>query len=117
VYKKTVTIDINIQELEGLQPSKIQTSFYNDRGLLTSANDYVAMLLQIADNVFAEGRSSVFEEDQSKDVLCHLYIFCKYAEDWVDRCLDQGLFVLVHGDLEPFNLIVNKNIDIISVLD
>jgi hypothetical protein len=35
----------------------------------------------------------------------------------VDRCLNQGLFVLVHSDLEPFNLIVNKNIDIISVLD
>lgn len=115
--KKTVTIDINMQELEGLQPSKIQTSFYNDRGLLTSANDYVAMLLQIADNAFAEGRSSVFEEDQGEDALYHLHIFREYAEGWVDRRLDQGPFVLVHGDLEPFNLIVNENMDIISVLD
>jgi hypothetical protein len=52
-----------MQELEGLQPSKIQSSFYNNRGSLTSANDYVAMLLQIADNAFAEGRNSVSERD------------------------------------------------------
>jgi hypothetical protein len=63
VRKRIATIDINMQELEGLQPSKIQNSFYDDRGSLTSANDYVAMLLQIADNAFAEGRNSVSERD------------------------------------------------------
>jgi hypothetical protein len=35
----------------------------------------------------------------------------------MDCRLDQGPFVLVHGDLEPFNLIVNDNMDIVSVLD
>jgi Phosphotransferase enzyme family len=117
VRKKTNTIDMNMQELEGLQPSNIQTSFYNDKSLLTSANNYVAMLLQIADNAFVEGRSSVFEKDQGEDALYHLHIFREYAKGWIDCRLDQGPFVLVHGDLEPFNLIVNENMDITSVLD
>ncbi|KAF7857309.1 hypothetical protein EAF04_009550 [Stromatinia cepivora] len=105
VRKKFNTIDINMQELEGLQPSKIQKSFCDHRNLLTSANDYTAMLLQIADNAFAEGRSSVSDEEQGEDALYHLHIFCKYAESWVDHSLDQGPFVLVHGGFEPFNLI------------
>jgi hypothetical protein len=106
-----------MQELEGLQPSKIQSSFYNDKDSLTSANDYVAMLLEIADNAFAESRNSVFERDQGEDALYHLHIFREYAKGWMDRRLDQGPFVLVHGDFEPFNLIVNDDMDIVSVLD
>jgi hypothetical protein len=117
VRKKTVTIDINMQELEGLQPSEIQNSFYDDRNILTWGNDYMKMLLQIADNAFAERRSSVLEEDHGEDALYHPHIFRKYAESWLDHSIDQGPFVLVHGDLEPFNLIVNENMDIISVLD
>ena len=31
--------------------------------------------------------------------------------------LDQGKFVLVHGDLRPSNLIVNENMTIDAVLD
>ncbi|KAK7429709.1 hypothetical protein QQZ08_003735 [Neonectria magnoliae] len=117
VCKKTVTIDINMQELEDLQPSKIQASYYGDSGLLTSANDYVEMLLETAYNAFVEGRSSVLEEDEGEDALYHLHLFRQYSEGWVDRRLDRGPFVLIHGDLEPFNLIVNKEMDIISLLD
>lgn len=117
VRKKVATIDINMQELEGLHPSEIQTLFYDDQNRLTSANDYVAMLLQIADNAFAKGRSSVFEKDQGEDALYHLHIFREYAKGWMDCRLDKGPFVLVHGDFEPFNLIVNENMDITSVLD
>lgn len=107
-----------MQELEGLQPSKIQSSFYDDKGSLTSGNDYVAMLLQIADNAFANGRNSVSEEGQGEDALYHLHIFRQYAEGWMDYRFDQGPFVLVHGDLEPFNfLIVNEHMDISSVID
>lgn len=115
--KKTTTIDINMQELEGLQPSRIQSSFYNDKESLTSANDYVAMLLQIADNAFVNGRSSVSERDQGEDALYHLHIFREYAKGWMDCSLDRGPFVLVHGDFEPFNLIVNERMNITSVLD
>ena len=117
MQKKTVTIDINIQELEGLQPSKIQNSFYSDKGSLTSANKYISMLLQIADNVFVNGRNDISDRDHGEDALYHLYIFREYTKDWMDYGLDQGPFVLVHGDLEPFNIIVNERMDITLVLD
>jgi hypothetical protein len=116
VRKKITSIDINMQELEGLQPSKIQSSFYNN-GSLSSANDYVAMLLQIADNAFAKGRSSVSDRHQGEDALYHLHIFREYTKGWIDCHLDQGPYVVVHGDLEPFNLIVNEHMEIVSVLD
>jgi hypothetical protein len=35
----------------------------------------------------------------------------------MDYYFNQGMFILVYNNLEPFNLIVNKNIDIILVLD
>ncbi|KAK1765029.1 hypothetical protein QBC33DRAFT_593905 [Phialemonium atrogriseum] len=72
--------------------------------LLTSANNYVAMLLDIADNAFAEGRSSVFE-DEVGAALYHLHIFHQYAaEKWLDHRLDQGPFFLVH-DMEVVSLL------------
>lgn len=117
VSKMTTSIDINMQELEGLNPSRIQASYY-ENGTLASASAYTSMLLDLADNAFAQGRSSVTEdEDEGADALYHLNIFRQYAEKWVDCRLDQGPFVLVHGDFEPFNLIVNGESDIVCVLD
>jgi hypothetical protein len=75
------------------------------------------MLLRIADNAFTESRSGFSKEDQGEDALYHLHIFHEYAEGWVDHRLDRGPFVLVHGDLEPFNFIVNEKMEIISALD
>lgn len=117
VSKMTMSIDINMQELEGLKPSSIQASYYKN-GLLNSADAYVSMLLEIADNAFAEGRGSFIEDaDEGAEALYHLSIFRQYAEGWVDHRLDRGPFVVVHGDLEPFNLIINSEMDIICVLD
>jgi hypothetical protein len=117
VSKKTTSIDINMQELEGLRPSVVQSSYYTRDNLLTSANDYVAMLLDVMDNAFAEGRSSVLDEEEGRESLYHLHIFRQYAEKWVDPRLARGPFVLIHGDLGPQNLLVNEDLDIVSVLD
>jgi len=75
------------------------------------------MVLEIANNAFIGNRCSVLDENEGKDALYHLHIFRQYAEQWVDPCLDQGPFVLVHGDLEPFNLIVDEHMSVICVLD
>ncbi|KAK3364154.1 phosphotransferase enzyme family protein [Lasiosphaeria hispida] len=117
VNKKTISQDINMQELEGLQPSSIQAPYYKPDGRLASANQYMAMLLAISDNAFAQGRGHVSEEDQGGDALYHLHLFRQYAQQWVDPLLNHGPFVMVHGDLEPFNLIVNDDMKIISILD
>ncbi|KAK0753663.1 hypothetical protein B0T18DRAFT_452798 [Schizothecium vesticola] len=99
VNKTTISQNINIQELEGLQPSSIQAQYFEPDGRLTSANKYVAMLLDVSDNAFARSRGSVYEEDQGGDALYHLYLFRQYTQQWADPLLDHCPFVMVHGDL------------------
>ena len=118
VGKKTASIDLNTQQLEGVAPLDIVDS-YMDRsgGTLRSANDYTTMLLEIADNAFAKGRGIVKNEEHAQDRLYHLHMFREYAQGWADPDLNDGPFVLVHGDLELFNLILDNEMNIISVLD
>jgi aminoglycoside phosphotransferase (APT) family kinase protein len=117
VNKKVTSIDINMQELEGLRPSEIQALYYEPNGRLTSANKYVEILLDISDNAFAKGRGSVLSEDVGGDALYHLHLFREFAQEWVDPNLDQGLFFIIHGDLKAFNLVIDKDMLIVSVLD
>lgn len=53
VVSKAASIDINVQELDGLQPSGIQRAYYGPGDRLVSANRYFDMLLDISDNGFA----------------------------------------------------------------
>lgn len=107
VQKKTSTIDINMQELEGLQPSKIRNLFYSTEGVLRSANDYVAMLLEISDNAFVRSRNRSLDQEHGEDARYHNHMFRQYVQGWMDCHLDQGPFVVVHGDFELFSLMVN----------
>jgi hypothetical protein len=117
VVKKNTSIDINVQELEGLQPSKIQASYYGPDGRLVSANKYTEMLLEISDNAFTQGRGTVWEESQGAEALYHLHLFREFAQQWVDPNLDHGPFVLVHGDFSASNLVVNDDLSIAAILD
>ncbi|KAI0914737.1 phosphotransferase enzyme family protein [Ustulina deusta] len=118
VSKMITSIDINMQELEGLNPSVIQAGYTNQYGTLASAGAYTLMLLQLADNAFAKSRCSVTDdEEQGADALYHLNIFRQYVEKWVDHRFENGPFVLVHGDLEPFNLLVDDEMEVVCVLD
>lgn len=117
MVKKNTSIDINVQELEGLQPSKIQPSYFGPDSRLASANKYTEMLLEIADNAFVQGRGTVSDEAQGGEALYHLHVFREFAQQWVDPNLDHGPFVLVHGDFSASNLIINEDHSIAAVLD
>lgn len=116
VRKKVATIDMNTQELDGLDPSEIQESYYRG-GLLKSASDYTSMLLDIADNAFAKYRGSVTNREMGQEYLYNLDGFRQHAQRWVDPQLDQGPFVLVHGDFELFNLLVKDDMSLAGILD
>jgi hypothetical protein len=75
VYKRTVIIDLNIQELEGLVLYSIQSRYCSSGITLTSANEYIIILLEITDNTFARDCSLILQEE-GEDYLYHLYIFC-----------------------------------------
>ncbi|KAH9219816.1 hypothetical protein DL95DRAFT_422631 [Leptodontidium sp. 2 PMI_412] len=107
-----------IMEVEGLQPLCIMADYGGETGVLTSANDYISMLLRIARNAFEKGRKNVYDEFDGRDSLYHLDQFSQFVKTkWLNPTLDNGPFVLSHGDLEMYNLLVNENLDILAVLD
>lgn len=111
------TIDLNRQELEGFQPSAIQAA-QDTNVVFSSANEYTAMLLQFAANAFNNSRSIISSQEQGEDALYHQDLFRRFTtEEWLDHGADAGPFVLVHGDLQAFNILVNENMEIVSVLD
>jgi hypothetical protein len=115
VCPKLISIGLNEQELEGLQPTCILSE---SRGRLLSASDYVSLLLNIAKNAFERGRKSVYSEEDGNETLYNLHQFSQFTkEKWLDHTLDNGPFVLAHGDLEPYNIMVNENMDIVALLD
>ncbi|CAG9986456.1 unnamed protein product, partial [Clonostachys byssicola] len=117
VDRPIATIDINAQALERLQPSQVLAR-YGGGGPLRSAGDYIDMLHDLADNAFAQSRSSVPEGDGiGEEYLYHLHSFRELVEDWRAEDDDRGPFVLVHGDFQPFNLLIDDQGSIVSVLD
>ncbi|KPM42264.1 hypothetical protein AK830_g4257 [Neonectria ditissima] len=117
VSSPIATMDLNAQALEGLQPSQVLAR-HSGGGPLQSAGKYVDMLHDLADNAFAKSRSSVLEGDSiGEEYLYHLHSFREHVKDWRAENDDQGPFVLVHGDFQPFNLLVDDQGSIVSVLD
>lgn len=116
VGQKAATIDINMQQLEGLDPFAVQDAHSDDRGCMQSATAYANMLLDIGYNAFFKSRNAV-EIGMGRDAVYHHYLFYQHAKQWIDPALDNGPFVLVHGDLHPSNLMVNDKMRIIGVLD
>lgn len=117
VHKMPISISTNEQELEGLGPWEIQAS-YGSRGVLTSASSYASMLMHVARNAFEKSRKSVYSEADGNETLYNLHMFSQFAtEKWLDPVLDSGPFVLTHGDLNPHNLMVNEDMDIVALLD
>ncbi|GAB0142006.1 hypothetical protein EsHS_00002572 [Epichloe bromicola] len=116
VCRRALTIDVNGLQIEGLNPFATQASYHAKEDSLLSANDYIAMRLQISWNAFLKSRDNI-ELGMADSVLYHLHLFCKHVEEWKDAELDQGPFVLAHGDLGPQNLIVDDNLEITAVID
>lgn len=53
-----------------------------------------------------------------RDALYHLDMFRRFVQDeWLNRSSDPGPFVLIHGDMEPFNLLISRDAEIVGVLD
>ncbi|KHN96096.1 phosphotransferase enzyme family protein [Metarhizium album ARSEF 1941] len=116
VCRRALTIDVNGLQIEGLNPFATQASYHAGNDTLDSANEYIAMRLQISWNAFLNSRNNI-EPGMAASVLYHLQLFCKHVEKWKDATLDRGPFVLAHGDLGPQNLIVDDSLEIRAVID
>lgn len=106
VSNDIMTKDVNVQELEGLDPRKIQQLCYGDRNGLPTAAHYTEALIRTAYNGFFKGADSV-DPDMIDSGLYHLDLFRQYAEIWLDPKISPVQFALTHGDFEPHNIIVD----------
>jgi Phosphotransferase enzyme family len=114
VCNRPLSVEVNAQELEGLHPTRI----FKNQAVYTTARDYVSSLLWLALNEFEEGRNSVLNEEDGRRVLYGLHDFKRYVEEtWLDPALNNGPFVLMHGDLGPANILLDENLDLVAVLD
>ncbi len=84
----------------------------------TSAKDFYSLLLDIASNYYAQSCS--WCPDEAKGHLI-LYLLDRFPEHvwkgWVDDTLDHGPFVLTHGDLAKYDVLVSDDLDILAVID
>ncbi|KAI9768887.1 MAG: hypothetical protein M1839_003864 [Geoglossum umbratile] len=110
-HKRPLSIDLIEQEVEGLRPGLIveQNQSY------ASTVDYVYSLTQLAFNRFERGRNSVYNVD-AQLALYSLHQFRSLVVDWVDPTYNHGPFVLMHGDLRPSNIIVDKSLTIVGIV-
>ncbi|EGX88312.1 Protein kinase-like domain [Cordyceps militaris CM01] len=116
VAAHTATVDINMMLLEGLNPLSIQDFYHGESGILKSANQYTKMQLAIGFNAFVKSRSALDPELALERIYNH-HRFSKHVQSWLDPKMDEGPFVLVHGDLQLSNLMLDDDARVIGVLD
>lgn len=111
--RRPLSIDLNQQEVEGVEPSHIS----NPVETYTSAVDCVYTQMQLVLNWFSKDRNSASSEFDAEIALYDLYQFRAVAVEWVDPAYNHGPFMLMHGDLRPTNIIVDKDLKILSIID
>lgn len=116
VLNPVMTIDMNMQGLKGMDPFHTM-SRYNNGGPLHTARDYIEMLNDLLYNAFHLGYRTAGTNKEEKCILYNLHAVREFSEEWLKPSDSTEPFVLVHGDFEPFNLIVNHEGTITGVLD
>ncbi len=114
VCNRPLSIEMVVEELEGLNPSRI----IPEHKTYASSSDYISSLLQLVFNEFERSRNSIHDVEDGRRALYALTEFQNYVtETWMLPELDQGPFVLMHGDLQPANILLNENLDIAAIID
>ncbi|XWW94150.1 hypothetical protein V2A60_002092 [Cordyceps javanica] len=117
VSNDITTKDINMQELEGLDPRRIQQHCYGTRDFLPTASHYTETLIRTAYNAFFKGTDSV-DPDMIDSSLYHLDLFRQHAAFWLDPKTSPVQFALSHGDFAPDNILVDEDtMEVVGVLD
>lgn len=116
VVQGPVSVEFNLQQLAGLQPSRVR-EVRGPRGPVRTAMEYVSILLAMAWNVFYNSPAVTQDHDDAEQTLYYLYQFDRFVrQDWFNESLDHEPFVLCHGDLVDRNIIVDDDMRIVAVL-
>lgn len=116
VLQGPVSVEFNLQQLAGLQPSSVR-EVRGPKGTLHTATEYVSLLLAMAWNIFYSSPAVTQDRDDAEHVLYYLFQFDRFVRHvWLDKTLDEEPFVLCHGDLVDRNIIVDDDMNIVGVL-
>ncbi|KAK4031407.1 hypothetical protein C8A01DRAFT_51498 [Parachaetomium inaequale] len=116
VCNRPLSIDMALQELDGLQPGNI----FPPRKTLSTASEFVGGLLRLAHNKLEKELDQGMDEDEPASILYAAHHFKRFVQDeWLDRSANQGPFVLMHGDMENVisNLLFDKDYNLVGILD
>ncbi|KAK4141480.1 uncharacterized protein C8A04DRAFT_39090 [Dichotomopilus funicola] len=116
VCHRPLSIDMALQELDGLEASNI----FPPSKTVSTANEFVDGLLRLAQNKLDKEADQGMDEDEPASILYAAHHFRRFVQDeWVDQSVNQGPFVLVHGDMENVisNLLFDQDYNLVGILD
>jgi hypothetical protein len=99
VSNRPLLIDMALQEIDGLDPGKILPP----RNPLNTAKAFADALLSLAANKLEKEADQELDEKEPGTVLYAAHHFKQFVlEEWLDRTVDEGPFVLSMLDLHLF---------------
>ncbi|KAJ4307774.1 hypothetical protein N0V84_012507 [Fusarium piperis] len=116
VCRRPVSIEINMQETDGMDPA----ARFQPRTTFPTASSFVEALLWLADNALDKSRDWCLYLRGGKQLIYGHHQFRRYVLDkWLDRKADNGPFVLMHGDLSLHtnNMLFDDSHRLVGVLD
>jgi hypothetical protein len=91
VRNRPLSIDIALQELDGLQPGSI----FPPKTTLSTASEFVDGLLRLAHNKLEKEADQGMDEDEPASILYAAHHFRRFVQDkWLDPSANRGPFVL-----------------------
>jgi hypothetical protein len=91
VCNRPLSIDMALQELDGLQPGNI----FPPRKTLSTAREYVDGLLRLAHNKLEKEPDQGMDEDEPASILYAAHHFQSFVQnEWLDKSANHGPFVL-----------------------
>ncbi|KAI1992052.1 hypothetical protein LOZ51_003675 [Ophidiomyces ophidiicola] len=110
---RPLSILMNDQTLGGYNPCLL----IPPNQVFHSTIDYILMIHHALLDDFHLRRGSVFSESDACSYLYDLYNSRQFLMEWVQPKYNHGPFVLMHGDLRSSNILVDDDLDIVSILD
>ncbi|EQL34180.1 hypothetical protein, variant [Blastomyces dermatitidis ATCC 26199] len=112
-HNRPLSVLMNDQSLAGIESCRLiapNQTFH-------STIDYAYTIHQALLDDFYRRRDSIIGEDDAYSYIYSLHKSCCFLMKWVKPEYNHGPFILMHGDLRSANILVDDDLNIVSVLD
>ncbi|OAA63396.1 phosphotransferase enzyme family protein [Niveomyces insectorum RCEF 264] len=110
VRNRPLTVEVALQEREGLEP----TAILPEKTTFRTASEYIRSLLRLGDNLLNKGKPNVSElHTPFAFDRIRAYVTQRFCQPDADT----GPFVLFHGDFNIQNLLWDDDVNLVAVLD